>query len=430
MKKLIWFIPLIILGALFILRTPQQKIVKASDYEFYLSPEHLADAQKTLDAEISFWEQKLVKAPNNHVYQKKIAGLFARRFKETGSIEALHQSDSLLHLVNNRIPNQVGVLHSLASNAITQHQFREAEQYLKEALAVGEKKFISTLLLTDVQLERGQRSNAQQNLKEIASAQHFDYLIRAMKFEDEVDNLDGAIKYMEQAAAKAEKTGNAATLNWSYSNLADMYGHAGRIQKSYETYLKALNYNPADLHSLKGIAWVAFSHDHNISEAKRILKNLKEIHPIPDYDLLLSEIAIYEQKTEEAKAYETAFVQQASNPLYGKMYQTYLAELDAKSTQATIMAQAEVADRPHPVLYDLLAWTAFQNGNTQAAVDLLEKHVLEQTGEPIAAYHAGIVFKANGQKKEAKKYLKQAKEAAFELGPVLSQEVNKALQEL
>ncbi|GAB5551766.1 MAG: hypothetical protein Sapg2KO_13570 [Saprospiraceae bacterium] len=94
------------------------------------------------------------------------------------------------------------------------------------------------------------------------------------------------------------------------------------------------------------------------------------------------------------------------------------------------MAQAEVADRPHPVLYDLLAWTAFQNGNTQAAVDLLEKHVLEQTGEPIAAYHAGIVFKANGQKKEAKKYLKQAKEAAFELGPVLSQEVNKALQEL
>ncbi|GAB5551765.1 MAG: hypothetical protein Sapg2KO_13560 [Saprospiraceae bacterium] len=330
MKKLIWFIPLIILGALFILRTPQQKIVKASDYEFYLSPEHLADAQKTLDAEISFWEQKLVKAPNNHVYQKKIAGLFARRFKETGSIEALHQSDSLLHLVNNRIPNQVGVLHSLASNAITQHQFREAEQYLKEALAVGEKKFISTLLLTDVQLERGQRSNAQQNLKEIASAQHFDYLIRAMKFEDEVDNLDGAIKYMEQAAAKAEKTGNAATLNWSYSNLADMYGHAGRIQKSYETYLKALNYNPADLHSLKGIAWVAFSHDHNISEAKRILKNLKEIHPIPDYDLLLAEIAIYEQKTEEAKAYETAFVQQASNPLYGKMYQTYLAELDAK----------------------------------------------------------------------------------------------------
>jgi tetratricopeptide (TPR) repeat protein len=321
-------------------------------------------------------------------------------------------------------------LHSLASNAITQHQFRDAEQYLKDALAVGEKQFVSTLLLTDVQLERGQRMAAKQNLKQIASAQHFDYLIRAMKYEDEVDNLDGAIQYMEQAAAKAEKTGNAAILNWSYSNLADMYGHAGRIKKSYQTYLKALSYNPADLHSLKGIAWVAFSHDHNTTEAKRILTTLKELHPIPDYDLLLAEIATYEQKPEQAQAYENAFVQKASNPLYGKMYQTYLTELDAKSQQARIMAEAEVADRPHPVLYDLLAWTEYQNGNTKTAIDLLERHVLEQTGEPIAAYHAGIVFKANGQEKEAKKYLKQAQDAAFELGPVLSMEVNKALQEL
>lgn len=430
MKKLTWLIPILAISTFFILRAPQQKIVKASDYESYLNPNHLAEAQQVLDGEIFFWKQKLASAPNNHIYQKKIAGLFARRFKETGNIQALHLSDSLLHLVNSRIPNQVGVLHSLASNAITQHQFREAEQYLKEALKVGEKQFVSTLLLTDVQLERGQRSIAQQNLNQVTSAQHFDYLIRAMKYEDEVDNLAGAIQYMEQAAAKAEKTGNAAILNWSYSNLADMYGHAGRIKKSYQTYLKALSYNPADLHSLKGIAWVAFSHDHNTMEAKRILKNLKQMHPIPDYDLLLSEIATYEQKPQEAQTYEATFVQQASDPLYGKMYQTYLADLDAQSKQANIMAQAEVADRPHPVLYDLLAWTTFQSGDTKTAVDLLEKYVVDQTGEPIAAYHAGIVFKANGQKKEAKKYLKQAQEAAFELGPVLSQEVNKALREL
>lgn len=430
MKKLIWILPILTLITILIFRIPQQKIAAANDYEHYLSPKHLKADRQKLNIEMAFWENKLASAPNNYVYQKKIASLLARQFKITGEVKALHQSDSLLHLINQRIPNQVGVLHSLATNAITQHQFREAEEYLQAALAIGEKQFISTLLLTDVQLERGQRMAAQQNLKQIASAQHFDYLIRAMKYEDEVDNLGGAIQYMEKAAIKAEKAGNTSILNWAYSNLADMYGHAGRINKSYQTYLKALTYNPADLHSLKGIAWIAFSHDRNPTEAKRILMMLKQLHPIPDYDLLLAEIATYEQAPEQANAYEQAFVTQASQPAYGKMYQTYLAELDAQSKQASAIAKAEVADRPHPVIYDLLAWTEFQNGHTKKAIDLINRHVLEQTGEPIAAYHAGIVFMADGQYQEAKKYLKQAQGAAFELGPVISQKVNQALQEL
>lgn len=430
MKKIIWIIPLLALITFLVFPKPKKQIAQTEDYEYYLKPEHLARSKQQLEGELIFWQQKLADAPNNHVYQKKMANLLARSFKESGDINALHQSDSLLHSVNKRIPNQVGVLHSLASNAITQHEFKEAEQYLKAALVIGEKQFISTLLLTDVQLERGQSMAAQQNLKQIASELHFDYLIRAMKYEDAVDNLDGAIVYMEQAAAKAEKSGNAAILNWSYSNLADMYGHAGRIKKSYQTYLKALSYNPADLHSLKGIAWIAFSHDHNTIESKRILQELKQWHPIPDYDLLLAEIATYEQNPEEAKAYERAFVQQASKTAYGRMYQTYLAELDAQSAQASRIAQAEVEDRPHPVIYDLLAWTTFQQGHTAKAIELINKHVLEQTGEPIAAYHAGIIFKANGQSKAAKKYLKQAKEASFELGPVISQQVEQALKEL
>lgn len=431
MKKII--VPSILLLALLAIGfyyQPEGPIANPNDYETFLSQTSLQREKEKLSGEIGFWEDKLVSTPGNYVFEKKLAGLFAKRFKLTGNPQDLYLSDSLFNTINQRIPGQVGVLQSLTANAITQHAFRKAEGYITEAYNIGEKRFATSLMMVDVLLERGQMYSASQYLKDVASDSHFDYLIRDVKFQDQKGDLEKAISQMEKAADKAKSANNDHLVNWSLSNLADMYGHDGQIKKSYNTYLKALSRNPSDLHSLKGIAWIAFSHDQNTAEAKRILTFLKSIHPVPDYDLLLAEIALFENDPATAAKFQQQFIAEASRPMYGNMYQRYICDLTSNTPNALAIAKTEIAERPHPLSYDLLAWASFQNGNLKNAVEITENHVMHHTSEPVALYHSGIILKEAGKYELAKKYLEEALEASFELGPLTTKEVQQNLDHL
>lgn len=422
---------LILIAAIFI--NPERQVAQKADYEQYLNPEHLRKSRQELNSRIAFWEQKLDAAPGNSVFQQKLAGLYAADFKLSGDIGQIHRSDSLLREINSRIPGQVSVLQALGANAITRHAFREAEGYLREAVETGENKFASSLMLADVSLERGNWLEAQLLLNDIASEAHFDYLIREVKLHDQSDKLDEAVRCMEKAAALAKASGSAPVTYWALSNLADMYGHQGRIRKSYETYLEALRSAPAGLHALKGIAWIAFSNDKNAEEAKRILNFLRSIHPAPDYDLLLAEITAYEQDSAAERKYREQFVREASRETYGNMYKSYLCRLkseEGNAAEALLIAREEVRERPHPMSYYLLAWSSFQNGEREQAVDILERHVIGQTGEPEALFHAGIILGESGRKEAARAQLEAAREASFELGPAAAKEIERYLEKL
>jgi tetratricopeptide (TPR) repeat protein len=423
MNKLSLFFSIIILTAVSVyLFQNQYSIVQKEDYQQYLTDEYIKKEKLKINSNITFWQQKLFDQPHNYVFEKKIAQLLAHRFKVTGNPDDLAQSDSLLLIINKRIPNQVSVLQLLAANAITQHQFTKAEAYITEAYLLGEKRYTSALYLTDVLMERGQFYAAKSQLKQLNTKQQFDFLIRDVKLQDQEGDLTKAIETMEKALVQAMASGNRETINWSLSNLADMYGHDGQIRKSYETYLEALEYHPADLHALKGIAWVAFSHDKDTNTAKHILNQLSKIHPTPEYDLLLAEIAAFENEEDKVMKFEQAFVCKLDEPIYRKMYQTHLANM-AEDNSSIKIAQSEVEDRPHPMSYDLLAWSYYQNQNIDKAVQIVQQKVINKTEEPTALFHSGLIFKSAGQSDLAFQYLSEALDAAYELGPVITEKI-------
>jgi tetratricopeptide (TPR) repeat protein len=109
------------------------------------------------------------------------------------------------------------------------------------------------------------------------------------KLKDHEGDLESAITSMERAYHRIE--GNKEQAQWTLSNLADMYGHAGKVEEAYENYLKALQINANDDYALKGIAWIALSYDHNSIEAKRIINILASRKRMPEAHLLLAEIA-------------------------------------------------------------------------------------------------------------------------------------------
>ena len=217
------------------------------------------------------------------------------------------------------------------------------------------------------------------------------------------------------------------------SNLGDMYGHANRYKESYQCYLEVLAKDPEYYHALKGIAWLAYSKDKNVAEAKRILIYLRQQHPIPDYDLMLAEIA-YENNSWKKISGNKSLLAKISNVMYGDMYNKYLFNLQANELNdpkaALSLAQKETGNRRTGEAFSWLAWAYLKNGQKEKALKMAQYYVEEKCFEPDAVYYLGKIYLANGDNKKAKKYLEEAYESSYELGPSATKEIKEALKQL
>ncbi|MFV5695315.1 tetratricopeptide repeat protein [Flavobacterium sp. LB3P122] len=423
-------IPLLVFTILSLLSCEKKstQITNTSDYDKYLN----VKGNKSLTFatnEIDFWQKKFDAAPNQISYLSMIASNYATLFEYTGDIKNLYKTEELLTQSNKAYDySKVSTIRSLARNYIAQHRFKEALVLANKALVIGEGKKETQKLLFDVQMELGNFPEALRNLNAMRDMKDYDYLIRLAKWNDHKGDLKTAITFMEKARDIAEKEDNKVLKIWSYSNLGDFYGHAGRIQESYDSYLKTLAIDPNYSYALKGIAWIVFSHERNTIEAKRIVEAVEVTHNTPDFYLLKSQIAQFEGNKKEEISNRNAYFSMLQINNYGAMYNKYnvLIYADDKQTAAKALeiAKIEIDHRPTPDSYDLLAWSYLNLGQNKKALEIAQKHVVGQSFEPKVQYHLAMIYKSN---KEADKVLSIKKEllsSVYELGPNLEKKVN------
>jgi tetratricopeptide (TPR) repeat protein len=434
MKKIAW-----LLCSLYIIifsSCTEKNVTNLADYSRFLHPGLRNAALEQIEADRNFWQARLDKNPGDITAQSKLAGILSSHFAYSGKMSDLHTSDSLYNLVNsyNRFTNS-GIFRALAANCITQHRFQQAQSYIDSALKLGDDKYLTTLQEFDVAMELGNYPRAKQALKNLGNKKDFDCLIRESKYNDKVNgDLDKAIELMEQAYAKLPPTISPSLYVWVKSNLGDMYGHANRFKDSYNSYLEALAKNPHDYHALKGIAWLAFSHDRDMANAKKILHYLKQQHPIPDYDLLLADIAEYEKDTIAQQRHHADFLTAVENGTYGDMYNKYLFNLRAGelhgADSAFKIAKQEVKNRPTPEVFGWLAWAYWKKGDLSNALQTSGWYVENKCYEPEILYYVGMIYQADGNKIMARKYLQEASLGSYELGPATSAQIEKILANL
>ena len=382
-----------------------------------------------LQAEIDFWQKKFDAAPNQISYLSILASNYSKLFENTGNIKYIYKAEELLVKSNEAYNySMVATIRSLGRNYITQHRFKEALILANKALVIGEGRKETQKLLFDVNMELGNYAQAEQNLKAINDASDFDYLIRISKWNDHLGDLKTAISLMEKAKDIAILNENKQLQIWTYSNLGDLNGHAGNIKKSYDYYLKTLELEPNNSYALKGIAWIAFSHERNTLEAKRIIDNISKRHHTPDFYLLKAEIAEYENNTSAKNENLAAYFQMLASINYGAMYNKYNALLyaDDKNTasKALEIAQIEIAHRPTPDSYDLLAWSYYNLGDTKKALAIAEKYVVGKSSEPELNYHLATIYKANNKKGKIAAIKEELLNSIYELGPNLEQNIS------
>lgn len=409
------------------LNQSDKSIANSKDYNVYLENEQNFNLEFA-KSEISFWQAKFDKAPNQFSYLSQISANYSKLFEITGNVSFLLKAENLLKKSNEAFRyTGAGAIRSLSRNYISQHRFREALSLANKALAIGDDRKETQKLLFDVQMELGNYSEASQNLNAIKDWKDYDYLIRLAKWNDHQGNLDKAIDYMEKAAIIAEQNNNKGLMIWSYSNIGDMMGHAGRIDDSYHYYLKTLKLDNNNTYALKGIAWIAFSHDRNMAEANRIIDKILKKHKSPDFYLLKSDIAKYEKKVNLQKKNMDYYFKMLSENHYGVMYNKYnaliFAQQKEKVEESLAIAQQEIKNRPTPDSYDLLAWAYFNEGNNRKALEIAQKYVENKSFEPKVSYHLACIYKANHQTNKLIPIKEELQKSEFELGPNLAKEI-------
>ncbi|KAB1157858.1 tetratricopeptide repeat protein [Flavobacterium luteum] len=378
--------------------------------------------------EINFWQKKYDKAPNQTSYLSLLASNYSKLFENTGDVKYLYKAETLLLQVNKEYHYEtVAPIRSLGRNYISQHRFREALILANKALAIGEGMKETQKLLFDVNMELGNYTEAEKNLAAINDKTDFDYLIRVSKWNDHLGDLKTAITFMEKAKDIAIINDNKSLKIWTFSNLGDLNGHEGNIQKSYEYYLKTLEIEPNNSYALKGIAWIAFSHEKNTKEATRIIDNISKRHHTPDFYLLKAQIAEFENNEVLKNENVTAYFNMLKTINYGAMYNKYntLIYADDKitATKALQIAKIEVEHRPTPDSYDLLAWSYYNLGDAKKALEIEQKYVVGKSFEPKLNYHLATIYKANNLTTKIAPIKEELLKSTFELGPNLEKKI-------
>ncbi|SHH40582.1 tetratricopeptide repeat protein [Winogradskyella jejuensis] len=416
-------LPLFLLSLFF--SCDSKKISDKADYQAYLAQN--LDTSKIVK-EVDFWTLKLNITPNQFPYLLKRASAYTALFNTTGKIDNLINAEKDLLVANNATDyKNTSYLRALAYNYLSQHKFKKALELLKKAENLGEKLENTQKMLFDVNLELGNTIEAQKYLSEFKDFSDFDYLIRLAKWEDHNGNLDGAINYMERAT-KISESGNTTSLKqWAYTNLADFYGHAGKIDLSYYYYLKALELNPNDAYAKKGIAWIVYSYEKKPDEALSILNQVTSYYNAPDYNLIKAEIAEYKNDIRLKNKAQKEYTDKVDNALYGHMYNKYDVMLYAEELQepekAIEIAKQEVNHRPTAQSYDLLAWSYFKAGNIDKAIEIIDAYVTGKTEEPEVLYHIAEIYKAKGRTKEVADLKEGLLASVYELGPLMETKI-------
>ncbi|WP_055448403.1 tetratricopeptide repeat protein [Lacinutrix mariniflava] len=403
------------------------KVTDSKDYEAFLMAEN-GNLSKAKEKQV-FWANKFEKTPSQYPYLAKLAGAESQLFGATGAIENLVNAETYLLQLNQKTnQNKSGYLRALARNYISQHRFKESLVLLEKAEVLAENLESTQKMLFDVHMELGNYKMAKSYLEKIVDLNSFDYLIRTAKWNDHLGNLDAAIKYMEKAMAKAESSNLSGLKQWSYTNIADFYGHDGQINKSYEYFLKALALNPNDAYAKKGIAWIVYSHERNPEEALRILNTVTKDYSAPDYFLLKAEISEFLKDESSKSKYIASYKKAVQNPQYGEMYNAYNAKLFAEDESmvdsSITIANREIENRATPQSYDLLAWSLYNKGESKKALEIVNEFIINKTYEPEALYHVAEIYKANGLTKELQPLKEELLGAIYELGPLAEVKIN------
>jgi len=391
----------------------------------------LSQHARTTDSNFIFWKKRMDSLPDNFINGPKYGSAFSSRFHLYGNIEDLIKADSLFKLSNEANKEQEpGILRTLASFAMLQHRFPQADTFLQKAKNIEGQSLPNAFLDFDVSFERGQYQHSKYILPTLKSFNLSGYFFRRSKFEHYDGSIDTAISCMLQAADKAEN--NTYLKQAALSNAADLYMHKGNLKQAYNLFRESLKIDAADFHSIMGIGWVALVQDKNDSLAEKIFKFVQEHSQAPDMLLKLEQLAEARGNIAEQKKWANKFALKTDQPVYGLMYSKYLIDLYTGilnvPQKALALAEKEIINRPTPQTYAWYVWTLYCNNEKEKAYRIYKNAVSGKPLEGPELYYMGKMMQGLNKVYNSQQFFKAAHKNRYDLSPAKQKDLERTLE--
>jgi len=405
-------------------------IVSASFADSLISNYSDSMIKRSAEADLQFWKNRIVPSNPGMVNELKYAAALVHRFHLYGDINDVLEADSILHVSDSAFghkepsPNM-----ALVRNSILQHRFKTADSLLQAARAAGVKPYESAAAGFDVAFELGNNLVAEAELKKITDPKDYGYNFRHAKLAHYKAEVDTAIAAMHRASFLAE--GNIFLQQAALSNEADLNLHSGNLQQANDLYVQSIKLAVTDLHSIMGLGWIALVHDKNDSLAEKIFRFVQSRTKAPDAVFKLIQVADQRGDTIGQKKYALEFIDQATLPAYGNMYNKYVIELYNgilhEPAKAVVLAERELLNRATAQTYAWYVWALYCNNKPAEAAKVYSNYVSGKPLEGLELYWMGKYMQGQDKGYNAGEFFKAAYKNRYDLSPYMVKDLKQQL---
>lgn len=363
------------------------------------------------DTQILVAQTYIVKAPSAAKGYNMLAAAFMQKTRETGDFTYNARTELALKRSLELEPDNKDGVRLYAYLLLSYHRFGEALEAARHAVQLYPQDYEAYGALTDALVELGHYDDARVAIQQMVDLRPYTgSYARASYLRALYGDSKGAIDAMRMAAqssSPADPEGGA----WCYVHLGDELLNAGKLAEAEHEYDHALFIFP-DYHlglAAKARARIAAGDNE---AAIDFYKRAQDRVPLPDTAIALGDLYTKLGRTDDAKKqYELVeFIERtsASGATYSRQLALFYADHGVRLDDALKIMQREREARSDIYTCDALAWVLFKKGDLANAKKSIEEALRLGTRDARINYHAGMIYQALGERRDAAKHLQEA----------------------
>jgi tetratricopeptide (TPR) repeat protein len=396
------------------------------------SPSAALETATSADAEINAVLKVIEKKPDSPTGYNQLAVVYIKKARETGDFSLNAKAETAVDKALAIAPDDAATNNLKASLHLTFHRFREALELGTKLQKTNPKDPFVYGVLTDANVELGNYEQAVEagqtmvdlkpNMSSYARVSH----LRSLH-----GDTDGAVEAMRTAARIADPMDKEAQ-SWCLARMGDELWKIGKYAEAERVYDEALTNFPNYHLALagKGRARAA---QNDLAGAVKFLTDANNRVPNVETTILLGDVYTKLGDAEKAKQqYDLVEVieQKIGSSSDQKRLALLWADQNVRLDEALEITKREYQARKDIYTADAHAWILYKKGRLDEAKTAMDAAMRLKTKDALFFYHAGMIAKDAGDKKEARKMLESALKInpAFDL--IQAENARRALSEL
>lgn len=381
----------------------------ASSFEAAEMPEKVRNTTSP-NSQIEAAQKIIEKAPESVTGYNLLGAAYIRSARETGDFGLNSRADAAVERALEIEPENILALKLKASLLLTFHRFAEAldaglklkQKYPQDAFIYG--------VLTDSNVELGNYEEAVESVQKMVDLKpNMESYARVSHVRSLYGDSKGAIEAMGLAVRMTHPAEKEA-LAWCRVRLGNEYFKAGRYKEAESAYDAALKDFPDYHFALTGKSQVRMAAGDYENAIKFLIQSQNRV-PSSETIILLGDL--YKRIGDSEKANDQYRLVEAVEEQLGtnndkRGLALFWADHDINLDQALEIAAREHTNRKDVYTADIYAWCLYKKGRYQEAKVVIKEALRLKNQDARIFYHAGMIDKELGNKKQAKQFLQMA----------------------